>query len=123
MAESKISRNDPCPCGSGKKYKKCCMRHAEEIRMKDVVDGYMEWNAEFEKELNQRTESEIKYDMVILEELRRGRSIKRALNAASKKYPDEALEWNAENISSIRDHYEYLLNHEEIKGRIQQMSN
>jgi uncharacterized protein YecA (UPF0149 family) len=21
---SKISRNDPCPCGSGKKYKKCC---------------------------------------------------------------------------------------------------
>lgn len=20
-----ISRNDPCPCGSGKKYKKCCM--------------------------------------------------------------------------------------------------
>ncbi|WJE14937.1 SEC-C domain-containing protein [Halobacillus sp. ACCC02827] len=22
---SKIKRNDPCPCGSGKKYKKCCM--------------------------------------------------------------------------------------------------
>ena len=21
---SKVSRNDPCPCGSGKKYKKCC---------------------------------------------------------------------------------------------------
>lgn len=21
----KIGRNDPCPCGSGKKYKKCCM--------------------------------------------------------------------------------------------------
>lgn len=21
-----IGRNDPCPCGSGKKYKKCCMR-------------------------------------------------------------------------------------------------
>ena len=20
----KIPRNDPCPCGSGKKYKKCC---------------------------------------------------------------------------------------------------
>jgi len=26
-AESKrVGRNDPCPCGSGKKYKKCCMR-------------------------------------------------------------------------------------------------
>lgn len=23
--EEKIGRNDPCPCGSGKKYKKCCM--------------------------------------------------------------------------------------------------
>ena len=22
----KIGRNDPCPCGSGRKYKKCCMR-------------------------------------------------------------------------------------------------
>lgn len=22
----KIGRNDPCPCGSGKKYKKCCMK-------------------------------------------------------------------------------------------------
>ncbi|MEZ5844978.1 MAG: SEC-C metal-binding domain-containing protein [Hyphomicrobiaceae bacterium] len=21
----KIGRNDPCPCGSGQKYKKCCM--------------------------------------------------------------------------------------------------
>lgn len=20
----KVSRNEPCPCGSGKKYKKCC---------------------------------------------------------------------------------------------------
>ena len=23
-AEDKVGRNDPCPCGSGKKYKKCC---------------------------------------------------------------------------------------------------
>ena len=22
----KIGRNDPCPCGSGKKYKRCCGR-------------------------------------------------------------------------------------------------
>jgi preprotein translocase subunit SecA len=21
----KVGRNDPCPCGSGKKYKKCCL--------------------------------------------------------------------------------------------------
>jgi len=23
---AKLGRNDPCPCGSGKKFKKCCMR-------------------------------------------------------------------------------------------------
>jgi preprotein translocase subunit SecA len=26
---AKIGRNDPCPCGSGKKYKKCCGRTPE----------------------------------------------------------------------------------------------
>ena len=25
--EAKVGRNDPCPCGSGKKYKKCCGRN------------------------------------------------------------------------------------------------
>jgi preprotein translocase subunit SecA len=24
VVSEKIGRNDPCPCGSGKKYKKCC---------------------------------------------------------------------------------------------------
>ena len=24
----KVGRNDPCPCGSGKKYKKCCGQNA-----------------------------------------------------------------------------------------------
>ncbi|MGA4602629.1 SEC-C metal-binding domain-containing protein [Ectopseudomonas hydrolytica] len=23
---AKVGRNDPCTCGSGKKYKQCCMR-------------------------------------------------------------------------------------------------
>jgi uncharacterized protein YecA (UPF0149 family) len=23
-AVTKVGRNDPCPCGSGKKHKKCC---------------------------------------------------------------------------------------------------
>ncbi len=29
VAEKKVGPNDPCPCGSGKKYKKCCGRSAE----------------------------------------------------------------------------------------------
>jgi hypothetical protein len=30
MAAKKIGRNSPCPCGSGKKFKKCCL---------DLYDG------------------------------------------------------------------------------------
>lgn len=25
VSQKTVGRNDPCPCGSGKKYKKCCM--------------------------------------------------------------------------------------------------
>ncbi len=37
---TKIKRNDPCPCGSGKKYKQCCMRKAGPIRRapRDQID-------------------------------------------------------------------------------------
>lgn len=27
--EKKVGRNEPCPCGSGKKYKKCCSKITE----------------------------------------------------------------------------------------------
>ncbi|MHC4123979.1 MAG: SEC-C metal-binding domain-containing protein [Planctomycetota bacterium] len=28
MEQPKVGRNDPCPCGSGRKYKKCCGKNA-----------------------------------------------------------------------------------------------
>lgn len=31
-----ISRNDPCPCGSGKKYKKCCFLKIDKAEIKDL---------------------------------------------------------------------------------------
>jgi tetratricopeptide (TPR) repeat protein len=30
----KVSRNDPCPCGSGKKYKRCCLPKDEFVEVK-----------------------------------------------------------------------------------------
>ncbi|MBI4345107.1 MAG: SEC-C domain-containing protein [Euryarchaeota archaeon] len=27
MGKDKPRANDPCPCGSGKSYKDCCMKH------------------------------------------------------------------------------------------------
>ncbi|MBN2217721.1 MAG: SEC-C domain-containing protein [Pirellulales bacterium] len=34
-AQSRIARNDPCPCGSGKKYKKCCMKKGKDGNFED----------------------------------------------------------------------------------------
>jgi hypothetical protein len=34
----KIGRNDPCPCGSGKKYKKCCLAQDEE-KLRSKIDN------------------------------------------------------------------------------------
>jgi uncharacterized protein YecA (UPF0149 family) len=30
MPHGAVGRNDPCPCGSGKKYKKCCLEKDQE---------------------------------------------------------------------------------------------
>ena len=33
----KIGRNEPCPCGSGKKYKRCCLAKDEQARAQATV--------------------------------------------------------------------------------------
>lgn len=35
----KIGRNDPCPCGSGKKYKKCCLLKVKEAAGTKAVES------------------------------------------------------------------------------------
>jgi hypothetical protein len=47
----KIGRNDPCPCGSGKKYKKCCMMRDQESEIRDreeseAASRALDWLAE-----------------------------------------------------------------------------
>jgi hypothetical protein len=36
---NKASRNEPCPCGSGKKYKKCCIDKILSFPVKDSFEG------------------------------------------------------------------------------------
>ena len=58
MARDKIGRNDACPCGSGKKYKKCCLRKGADNPFAtsvpaapspdDFVAGLAAQNAEWE---------------------------------------------------------------------------
>lgn len=36
----RVNRNDPCPCGSGKKYKSCCLiTEIDEHQLKQIFDG------------------------------------------------------------------------------------
>ncbi len=40
----KVGRNAPCPCGSGKKYKKCCLEKSDApvMRKRDELDLLMQ---------------------------------------------------------------------------------
>ena len=44
--DGKVNRNAPCPCGSGKKYKKCCLLIEEAQKQKEI----QEWHEWFEKD-------------------------------------------------------------------------
>jgi uncharacterized protein YecA (UPF0149 family) len=39
-AYDKVGRNDPCPCGSGKKWKKCCANSTEPITSEEARKLY-----------------------------------------------------------------------------------
>ncbi|MFW6122501.1 MAG: SEC-C metal-binding domain-containing protein [Petrotogales bacterium] len=42
-----VGRNDPCPCGSGKKYKKCCLPLEREIGGGRRVEDFLHYAAEW----------------------------------------------------------------------------
>jgi hypothetical protein len=58
-----IGRNDPCNCGSGKKYKKCCLLKEYEQQLKEEKE-FQEW---FEKdcELGQKLLKEYQDELKI----------------------------------------------------------
>ena len=36
---AKIGRNSPCPCGSGKKFKRCCQKKEAEMKRRELPPG------------------------------------------------------------------------------------
>ncbi len=73
---SKIHRNDPCPCGSGKKYKQCCLP-AEQARARaraarrELVGRITAWLGEAHADDVRRWVKEVWFNGVD-EDLRRG---------------------------------------------------
>ncbi len=57
---SKIQRNSPCPCGSGKKYKKCCF-----IKDEAAFEQQREVRRKIEHDKEQESDQEEKTKKVI----------------------------------------------------------
>lgn len=58
----KIGRNDLCPCGSGKKYKKCCMEKDEQLKAKQIVHNHSIHFLTYE-EVNEMSTDEIIHEL------------------------------------------------------------
>ncbi len=87
--------------------------------MDNIFDHYNQTASDFEDSLNERSTDEINYDKAVLKELNKGRPLKRALKIAARKHPNEALEFNNETREDIEAYYDYLINHELIKNKIE----
>jgi tetratricopeptide (TPR) repeat protein len=86
---SKPGRNDACPCGSGKKYKKCCLPRDEAARPRVVLEepgGGEEPEPQFTAEL--RPEVDEKVDRLLQKlELGAGRAVEPEIRALLAKHP------------------------------------
>ena len=69
--------------------------------------------------IGDRSSAEEKYDTDVLKGLRRGKSLVKAIEAANRKHPSEALEIVDGNIDAVAAHYDYLLQHEQIMRKLQ----
>ena len=50
--KNKVGRNEPCPCGSGKKYKKCCRNKPKEsVNMQEAFPKQIELSGSEEQEI------------------------------------------------------------------------
>ncbi len=81
----------------------------------DFMEQYLDRANEI---IGERTKEEERYDKEVLRWLRRGKGIKKAINKANQKYPEEAMEVTTDNINDVAAHYDYLLEHENIIRKI-----
>ena len=80
-----------------------------------LIDQYMQRSQDI---IGERTKEEEQYDNELIKWLKKHGKIRKAINKANKKYPDEAIQYNEENIGEIEAHYDYLMKHIEIVGKI-----
>lgn len=98
---SKLGRNEPCHCGSGKKYKKCCLNKDEEKNQMDSNsnnEGCTDYEDDFEEIFEEEEEiAEAEFeDITDREEYD---NIKHKIKELRKKYACKKFEENPSDIS------------------------
>ncbi len=86
LTGKKPGRNDPCPCGSGKKYKKCCLPKHEEIKKNISPDIWKQIKAEKERKEKIKEQVETGFNLLASGEY------KKAIELADrllKNYPED----------------------------------
>ena len=54
---TEVGRNEPCPCGSGAKYKYCCLRKKKKGAVNDDLSGADGWQGRLARAVNQGYEA------------------------------------------------------------------
>jgi hypothetical protein len=86
LVTGKVGRNDLCPCGSGKKYKKCCLPLHEEAR-KDMPPDYIQEMEGWAK-LKKKLDEDVKrgFDLLYSRDFPKARKLAENL---LKSYPED----------------------------------
>ena len=86
VSGGKAGRNDPCPCGSGKKYKKCCLPKHEEARQNLPRDQVRE--LEDRTKTREKLEEDVRkgFDLLFSQDFGRAQRLARSL---LESYPED----------------------------------
>jgi len=81
-----------------------------------IFEPYLERANEI---IGDRTKDEELYDNEVVKCLKKYGKIRKALNQANKKYPNEALQYDDTNIADLQSRYEYMVEHDAILKRLE----
>lgn len=86
VTTAKVGRNEPCPCGSGKKYKKCCLPTHEEARKSIPADQLREM--EERQKLRERLEKDVQngFDLLFSQDFSKAQRFAQRL---LESYPED----------------------------------
>ncbi|MBN1310023.1 MAG: hypothetical protein JXB30_01300 [Anaerolineae bacterium] len=84
----------------------------------NFLDQYLRRSREI---IGDRTDAEESYDNEVVKWLRKGKSIRAAIEKANKRYPAEALKVDETMVGDVAAHYDYLMQHMDIVEKVSQI--